>query len=211
MNGTMRQSISPSLARTSIASTVYRDNAVPAFVQKAKPSIISVKSNNSSASSPAVPPLPLLEMKKFGQNGGATVRPVVVKIPSSSDGVKGSPGSSIGGIKPTTLTITKKGGKSTLADLSASNQSPVGLGLRGANTHSIAASVATVESLHARGKHQVDDDSSDDDEPDTHERSRQSLLVKNQSPFTDDAADDSPSSKANESKRVSPFADENAV
>jgi hypothetical protein len=114
-------------------------------------------------------------------------------------------------MKPTTLTITKKGGKSALASSSTNTPSPIGLGLRGANTHSIAASIATVESVHARGKHEVGDDSSDDDEPDTHERSRQSLLVKNQSPFTDDAAAESPGSRAKESKRVSPFADENAL
>jgi hypothetical protein len=224
-----RQSIAPSLARASVASSIVTPtNAVPTSVTKLKPSIISVKPG-SAGSSPAfhTPPVPSVDMRRF-QNGGTAVKPVMVRIPSSSDGITRSPGS-ITHMKPTALTI-KKIRAATVASASSSPlvdttpeepedyeepPKPLGLGLRESKIKSIAESHTSVESPHARAKHSLMDDSSDDeDEADKHARSRQSLLGKTQSPFDDAAAEDSDNESKKSGKKgkgKSPFEDSNAL
>lgn len=111
-----RTSIAPSLARSSVATTIYRSNAIvsplPAqTVVRGKAAVVSVKSSqsNSPMTSPEIdtPPVPPIDPAKIVKG------PIRIQMPASSDATGLSPASSLRSTatvgKPTTLTITKKG------------------------------------------------------------------------------------------------------
>ncbi|KAF2139282.1 uncharacterized protein K452DRAFT_289831 [Aplosporella prunicola CBS 121167] len=127
-----RSSISPSLARSSVATTIYRNNAVisplPAqTIVRGKAAVVSVKSGSSGspAETPSseTPPVPAINYDRLDRDGSVK-SPFRVQMPSSSDGGSLKPGMSpqgsirsvqtVGKAKP--LNIVKKNstkGKST--------------------------------------------------------------------------------------------------
>jgi hypothetical protein len=234
----MRKSVTPSLARTSIASAYVRDTGVA--VMKAKPTVVSVQNKGSAASSPGLPPMPYIDMKRFvaqesSVSGLATPGSVLVKIPASSDGVSvksstpstRSPLSSGVPMRAKTITLKRKQStatsvsttSSTLANEGASSPT-LGPDTRAIDSRitSIADSMATTNaSPHVRAKQFVADgeessDEEDDDAPG--DRTRKSILRKTAtSPFTDAAAVDK---KEEEDKRPGtsgegPFSDNHAL
>lgn len=99
-----RQSITPSLARSSVATTIYRNNAIinpsPAqTILRGKAAVVSVKSSGTTTpiESPdgSAPPVPAIDFERHAQLGGfgsgngpiiaraGTARPVVVRKTSS--------------------------------------------------------------------------------------------------------------------------------
>ena len=129
-----RKSIASSLAR----STIYRDSAIvnplPAtqtFVKTGKAAMISVKSSNTTtpADSPAIgTPAPTIDLNRqtSAASGNTVPRPVVIKMPASSDSIRQSPlgsqksgkslASTLAGarsMKPVALTILRKDSNKT--------------------------------------------------------------------------------------------------
>jgi protein OPY2 len=119
-------SIASSLARNSVATTVYRDSAVinpmPAqTIISAKAAVVSVKSGLSQSSSPALPPdTPPVPSISEAQRPGSGARPVMVKMLSSGNG---TPNSSIRSMKPVALNIVKKPSSSALSGSSTAVES----------------------------------------------------------------------------------------
>jgi hypothetical protein len=190
-------SIASSLARTSVATTIYRDSAVvnpmPATqIIGGKAAIVSVGSKGSTPGS--TPPVPAVD---FAKHGGNAVKPVIVKMPSS-DG-SGNATNSLKTMKPVALNIIRKDKKnadavsitSSAADSSANSRSSKRM-----TKASLAPSEMSIDT-HRRARHSglthrsSRATSYSDDEEDEHERSRQSLLDKRAeetaSPFTDAA------------------------
>jgi len=225
-------SIAPSLARTSMASTIFRDsgviNPMPATqVIGGKAAIIIVGSKGSTPAS--TPPVPSVD---FAKHGGNKVKPVMINMPSSS-----SDGSNASGnlktMKPVALNIIRKDKKANTAN--GVGTAADAASIRSATSHvsaatsrdekrttkaSLAASELSVDThrrarqsgLTHRSSH-VTTYSDLDDEEDEHERGRQSLLdtkVPLTSPFTDAAAvrAATPTTpKANVERGKSPFDD----
>ena len=129
-----RKSIASSLAR----STIYRDSAIvnplPAtqtFVKTGKAAMISVKSSNTTtpADTPSIgTPAPTIDLNRqtSAASGNTVPRPVVIKMPASSDSIRQSPlgsqksgksfASTLAGarsMKPVALTILRKDSKKT--------------------------------------------------------------------------------------------------
>lgn len=223
-----RQSITPSLARNSMASTVYRNNAIvsPIPAQSAvrgKAAVVSVKSGSSSGeNTPAVastPPVPSLDFARVG-------RPLQVQIPSSADksgpspqGSAKSTGTATYG-RPIPLNITKmkskqKSGNSTpdvssLSDMgTVKTVSPINqpLAAIAAGAPSNASTNSRPHSRAQQGAAQpaTFDDTSDDDE-DEHARSRRSLIGRTCDSEVTEIAD-TPTVNSNTSPD-SPFADQ---
>jgi hypothetical protein len=108
---TIRKSIAPSLARSSIASAIVQGEAVTAFNAKARPAMVTV------AKSPVTPPVPSIDMQRFNAQNS---RGPQVLIPAAIENSSGATGQ----LKAKTVTITKKSSKATLAsNYSASNYS----------------------------------------------------------------------------------------
>jgi len=211
-----RTSIAPSLLpRGSVASTVYRQNAIvsplPAqTIVRGKAAVVSVKSScsNSPVETPncETPPVPQIDPKH-------TVQPIRIQMPASSSeiGRKNSvrTAAQIGGVRA--LTITKKK-KETSPDATPSLSS-------GSSSISADTAVTLGESTirpvtdisltstddghaHARARRAGGLDSdSDSDGDDEHARAQRSLLRN--SDTTD--ASDTPTSMQ------SPFSDQSAI
>ncbi|KAL9080929.1 MAG: hypothetical protein Q9157_000429 [Trypethelium eluteriae] len=225
-----RHSITPSLARTSMASTVYRNNAIvsPIPAQSAvrgKAAVVSVKSGSSSGeNTPAVastPPMPSLDFARVG-------KPLQVQIPSSADKTGPSPQSSIKSSatatygKPIALNITKMKSKQksvtntpdissisdadTIKAASPSNPSVAQIVSSGPSTETGSSSSRPHSRAQQTATHpSTFDDTSDDDE-DEHARSRRSLIGRaRESDITEIA--DTPNLNSNTSPD-SPFADQ---
>jgi hypothetical protein len=208
-NGRTRRSLTPSLARTSIASAVLGDNAVA--VMKAKPALVSVP-KSSAGNSPLAANTPLIsnDIRRFGgesSSGSSTPTKggVILKIPVSSDGIRTPGGLSPmpAGIpmKPRALTITRKGkggGRSSNGSTEQSANSstekldaPPNLISR---ISSAAVSSSSAESPHNLSKQFISEEEelSDDEDSAAGNHTKQILLRKdNVSPFTDAAAVDS--------------------
>lgn len=238
-DGLSRKSVASSLAR----STIYRDSAVvnpmPAqTIVRGKPAIVSVKSGNSNGTtpvdSPAIgaagsnTPAPTIDLNR--QTSGASsvsARPILIKMPSSSDSVRPSrfgsqnSGKSIAStlasarsVKPITLNILKKNKAPTsppveekVADEKVPETSKAtGLGLQRVSEVPSAHSPdtpTTSSSPHARALREshADGDEQTDDDGDDHERSRQSLLNKREdltSPFEDENEAQTPTPRRTE-------------
>lgn len=236
-DGLSRKSVASSLAR----STIYRDSAVvnpmPATtIVRGRPAIVSVKSGSSSNTTPMDSPAigaagtPTTDLNRHtsGASSAGSARPIMIKMPSSSDSVRpsqfGSQHSvksiastlaSARSVKPITLNILKKNKAPTSAPVEESKpeedekdlETPkaTGLGLQRVSevpsTHS--PDTPTTSSPHARAlreSHAEDTEHTDDDDDD-HERSRQSLLNKREemkSPFEDENEASTPTPRRTE-------------
>jgi len=136
-----RTSITPSLARSSVATTMYRQNAiVPAIpaqtIVRGKAAVVSVKSSqtNSPVESPyATPPVPQVDYARFAEASN-TRGPIQIRMPTSSDtpGIRPSPAGSVRSTatvgKPVPLNIVKRSpsnaSTSGTAPSSSSNLNP---------------------------------------------------------------------------------------
>ncbi|QDS70795.1 hypothetical protein FKW77_004395 [Venturia effusa] len=120
-------SIASSLARNSIATTVYRDSAVihpmpVTTIISGKPTVVSVKSGFSQTSSPAFPPETPSVPSLASSRQGSSLRPITIKTLGEGPSSKNSARS----MKPVALNITKKTSSSALSGAStavASNES----------------------------------------------------------------------------------------
>jgi hypothetical protein len=213
-----RTSIAPSLARGSVASTVYRQNAIvsplPAqTIVRGKAAVVSVKSSNpnSPVDTPCdTPPVPQIDPKH-------TAQPVRIQVAGSGNGLtrenSARSTAQLGGVRA--LNITKKKAspeattpKSTSSDELASPDTLVP-GVRPLTEVSLASTDDGV--AHARARHGADVDSDSEDE-DEHSRARRSLLRNSdytdiqdtptsiQSPFSDASATE-PASRPAEVRR----------
>jgi hypothetical protein len=208
-----RQSIAPSLARNSVASTVYRQNAIvsplPAqTIVRGKAAVVSVKSNSTSpvdSPSSETPPVPQLDSKYSA---------VRIQMPRQGSGP--SPGSSIrstatlGPVRALNIT-KKKSFDATPPRSSHSNTSgqtgstsetlvPPGRPLTDVSMASTDDGVAHARARRAMEAAELSDSDSDDDD---HSRARRSLLhdsqitdihdtpLSLQSPFSDSSSIDS--------------------
>ncbi|KAF2704729.1 hypothetical protein K504DRAFT_110621 [Pleomassaria siparia CBS 279.74] len=214
-----RTSIAPSLARNSVASTVYRQNAIvsplPAqTIVRGKAAVVSVKSTGSNSPTDTLgmltPPVPQIDPKH-------SVKPIRIQMPHMSN----SPSSlsrensirstaTLGKVKA--LTITKKGGSDITPPKSSGSQDTQRkvstpdtiIHLRPFTEISIDST--DDEQTHARAQQHMDSDSESDD--DDHSRARRSLMrlsgsnrdsdvteihdtpASAQSPFSDNSASD---------------------
>jgi len=209
-------SIASSLARSSVATTIYRDSAVlnpmPATqIISAKPAMVSVIKGNTPGNTPPVPSV------DFAKHGGNAVKPILVKMPSSG-GESGSATSSLRTMKPVALNIIRKdknlspGSAETASISSSTTRVPSSSSNNNATTpdtnstkshrytgNSLAPSEMSMDT-HRRARQSgythrsshattYSIESSEDDAD--HERSRRSLLDRREevtaSPFTDAA------------------------
>jgi hypothetical protein len=192
-------SIAPSLARTSMASTIFRDSAVinpmPATqIIGGKAAIVSVGSKGTPGSTPPVPSV------DFAKHSGKAVKPVMVKMPSSSSEGSGSATSSLKTMKPVALNIIRakpKPAADTVSLASVATAKSSTADERRMTKQSIAPSELSVDT-HRRARQsgmthrssRMTTYSDLEDDEDEHERGRQSLLdtkVPPQSPFSDAA------------------------
>lgn len=212
-----RTSIAPSLARGSVASTVYRQNAIvsplPAqTIVRGKAAVVSVKSSgsNSPTDTPGIetPPVPQIDPKH-------TAKGIRIQMPRMGDNSSLSPQNSIrstatlGPVRA--LNITKKkssdiiGPKRTSSnnsDQSSSTSETLVPPGRPLTDISVASSDEGVAHARARRAGDVESDSESDD--DDHSRARRSLLrdsdltdiqdtpTSMQSPFSDSSTIDRP-------------------
>lgn len=187
-----RTSIAPSLARASVASTVYRQNAIvsplPAqTIVRGKAAVVSVKSSgsNSPAETPMAetPPVPQIDPKH-------SVKPIRIQMPRMGSGTSLSPQNSIrstatlGPVRALNITKKKssdvtppKSSSSNQSDLTGSTAISDGTAvqpLRPLTEYSITSSDDGV--AHARARRAGNADSDSDSDDDDHARARQSLL-----------------------------------
>ncbi|KAK5148922.1 hypothetical protein LTR04_000319 [Oleoguttula sp. CCFEE 6159] len=182
-----RQSIAPSLARSSVASTVYRNDAVvdpmPAqtnTIVRGKAAMVSVKS--SQGSSPidtpgaTTPPVPAVDYQRHGQKAATALTSTASDAGRSSSSSSNRSNATIG--KPTPITFTR--GKA-IANGTAAKQSDAlrrtALQARPATAFSVANSpdTATSQSRAIRYTDDSDDESLDNDD-DPHHRARNNLI-----------------------------------
>lgn len=222
-----RSSISPSLARSSVATTIYRNNAVisplPAqTIVRGKAAVVSVKSNStgSPTDTPGIetPPVPSINYDQLEKDGKSSGGGFKIQMPHSSDKPGISPQGSVKSVqigKPKALTIKK--GKasntslaSTVSKAAAGNASPeskekseaperIPITMRPLTEVSIADSAAS--SGTEQFKSHMDDDSSDDEGDDSASSRRQSKASGRNSNVTE--IQDTPG------VAQSPFADSN--
>ena len=154
-----RPSITPSLARESVTSEIYRDDAtsnpMPATtVVRARPNMVSVKSSSSSPVEPRSGTATPVAISEYGPGAGEGKQPQIL-VPASTSGTStpGSIRSNISFGKPTPVTIVKNKGRFPAKNASQDGRKP-----------NVSSPLAT-----------ADDESSDDDE-EPHARARQSLL-----------------------------------
>ena len=200
------RSIRSSLARSSVATTEFRDDAtanpMPAqTVVRGKAAVVSVKS--SQASSPTETPgeeTPPVPQVAFHQHKG---KAPIIRMPSSTDNSIKSPSGSLRSTatigRPTALSITK-GKAKTIKSPSESEGSPQ-MGLRPLTEVSVSDSVESGRT-HERAKQTFarSPDGSETDTEDEHEhsRSRSSLLGRENSYNTPGSQDpNSPFNAAN--------------
>ncbi|KAF2438206.1 hypothetical protein P171DRAFT_458833 [Karstenula rhodostoma CBS 690.94] len=187
-----RTSIAPSLARASVASTVYRQNAIvsplPAqTIVRGKAAVVSVKS--SGTNSPAdtlmadTPPMPQIDPKH-------TVKPIRIQMPhqgsaapslSPQDSVRST--ATLGPVRALNITKKKasdvtppKSSSSNQSDLTGStamSDNPVQT-MRPLTEYSVTSSDDGLAHARARKSGLLDSDSDSDDED--HARARQILL-----------------------------------
>ncbi|KAF1358450.1 hypothetical protein EJ07DRAFT_123769 [Lizonia empirigonia] len=187
-----RQSIAPSLARNSVASTMYRQNAIvsplPAqTIVRGKAAVVSVKSTGSNTPEDALsmmstPPVPQIDPRHAQQ-----VKPIRIQMPGLSSKSSVQSTATLGPVRA--LNITKKKSSDTTTPKSSSSSFtsgdrtavatpevlvPLARPLTG---FSVASSDSDVS--HARARQAIslaDSESESDEEEEDHQRSRQSLL-----------------------------------
>jgi len=219
-----RTSIAPSLARASVASTVYRQNAIvsplPAqTIVRGKAAVVSVKSSGSNSPAETLmmdtPPIPQIDPKH-------TVKPIRIQMPGMSNSKSSlSPQNSIrstatlGPVRA--LNITKKKGSSDMSPPKSSSSDKSNLTgstaisdtlvqpLRPLTEYSVTSSDDGVAHARARRVGEFDSDSDSDD--DDHARARRSLLREHDN----DPAEFSDSTPTSATALVSPFSDTSSI
>ncbi|OCL11217.1 hypothetical protein AOQ84DRAFT_196871 [Glonium stellatum] len=195
-----RTSITPSLARSSVATTIYRNNAIvsplPAqTIVRGKAAVVSVKSNgtNSPAETPGneTPPVPQIDQKHM-------IAPIRIQMPRMASSSSLSPQGSVRSVatvgKPLALNITKKGkagsAKSTSQNstTTSDSQSSDSSTMRPLTEVSLAE---TEDSLpHSRARRpearSTDIESESESDDDDHSRARRSLLRSSSNPRDSD-------------------------
>jgi hypothetical protein len=186
-----RQSIAPSLARNSVASTMYRQNAIvsplPAqTIVRGKAAVVSVKSNGSNTPEDALsmmstPPVPQIDPRHAQQ-----VKPIRIQMPGLSSKSSVQSTATLGPVRA--LNITKKKSSDTTPPKSSSSSftsgdrtavaTPEALvpPARPLTGYSIASTDSGVSHARARQAVSLADSDSESDEEEDHQRSRQSLL-----------------------------------
>jgi protein OPY2 len=182
----IRTSVTPSLARSSVATTIYRSNAivepVPAqTVVRGRAAMVSVKPSSSPMLSPVpVPPVPAIDYVKHGQKPKNDKEPGDVPPPSPAFSVGSTFLSSTAGTAKA-VTARPIQVKSSKTDKQQSENeaelAPFVLDDLGIRPERPRVSVATAASSHSRARrgdvHSMDLEDTDDE---THSRSRRSLL-----------------------------------
>lgn len=186
-----RQSIAPSLARNSVASTMYRQNAIvsplPAqTIVRGKAAVVSVKSNGSNTPDDAqsmmsTPPVPQIDPRHAQQ-----VKPIRIQMPGLSSKSSVQSTATLGPVRA--LNITKKKSSDTTPPKSSSSSftsgdrtavaTPEALvpPARPLTGYSIASTDSGISHARARQAMSLVDSDSESDEEEDHQRSRQSLL-----------------------------------
>lgn len=222
-----RTSIAPSLARASVASTMYRQNAIvsplPAqTIVRGKAAVVSVKSNGSSpAETPGLeaPPVPQIDPKHSNKSLRIQMPGVMGLSPANS--VRST--AQLGPVRA--LNITKK--KSS--DLSSTPPKSSGTSVNSSSFSNDRTAVNTPEVLvpvarpltdfsitssddgvsHARARQIGDDDSdSDEDSDEEHARAHRTLLRNSASDRDSDAFTDIQDTPT---QNQSPFTDSSAL
>ena len=187
-----RQSIAPSLARNSVASTMYRQNAIvsplPAqTIVRGKAAVVSVKSNGSNTPDDAIsmmstPPVPQVDPKHVQQ-----VKPIRIQMPGLSSKSSVQSTATLGPVRA--LNITKKKSSDVTPPKSSSSSftsgdrtavaTPDVLVPSGRPLTSFSTASSDSGLSHARARQAVssaDSDSDMESDEEDHIRSRQSLL-----------------------------------
>ncbi|KAF2502686.1 hypothetical protein BU16DRAFT_554731 [Lophium mytilinum] len=221
-----RTSITPSLQRSSVATTIYRNNAIvsplPAqTIVRGKAAVVSVKSSGSSSPSDTpgyeTPPIPQIEQKHLAA-------PMRIQMPGMGSSSSLSPSGSIRSTgtlaKPTALNIVRKAKPALVTTPSSSSTTSSTTTTRPVTAVSVAESESTVGHSRARQSGSLDSDSESDS--DDHSRARRSLLREesnprdseitviqdtpgiNQGPFADSASPDPPQRQFSRSSMLGP-------
>ena len=222
-----RDSVAPSLGRSSVATTIYRNNAVvdTAPTQtgiRGRAAVVSVKSSNQNSptnSRPPTPPLPTLDLERFGQRRPDAKGSVPEDFPRPPPSPAFSVGSTyLNGTANTAKAVTAR---PVMVSKTPKNLTPYGIdspapgatpvtasGYRDVLPRMSVATTASGVSRHSRARrndktHSILDDTSDDDE-EPGARARQSWK---------DEAQDSPTTIIEESpaSHQSPFSDQMAT
>ncbi|OCK95160.1 uncharacterized protein K441DRAFT_87572 [Cenococcum geophilum 1.58] len=195
-----RTSITPSLARSSVATTIYRNNAIvsplPAqTIVRGKAAVVSVKSGG--ANSPAeslgseTPPVPQIDQKHM-------IASIRVQMPRMTSSSSLSPQSSVSSVattgKPLALNITKKGKESSVKSTSQNSTSTSDSQASDSSTIRPLTEVSlaeTEDSLpHSRAQkseaRSTDVESESESDDDDHSRARRSLLRSSSNPRDSD-------------------------
>ncbi|KAF2260909.1 hypothetical protein CC78DRAFT_547107 [Lojkania enalia] len=224
-----RTSIAPSLARGSVASTVYRQNAIvsplPAqTIVRGKAAVVSVKSSgsNSPMDTPGVetPPVPQIDPKHNAQ-------PIRIQMPHMGSNTSSiSPQNSVrstatlGPVRALNITKKKqtpdtntppKSSASSSSEDTITSPGPIVPQVRPLTEVSVASTDDGIAHARARQAAGLDSDS-ESDEDDEHSRSKRSLLRNSnfseassslRSPFSDSSSLDSPEVPQRHNSRTS--------
>jgi hypothetical protein len=201
-----RTSIAPSLARASVASTMYRQNAIvsplPAqTIVRGKAAVVSVKSNGSSPSlTPSVetPPVPSIDPKHSNKSLRVQMPGVIGLSPANS--VRST--AQLGPVRALNITKKKSVDLSSTVSKNSGNSSSFSNDRTAVNTPEVLVPVArpltgySVTSsddgvAHARARRVGDVESdSDSDSDEEHSRARRTLLRNSASDRDSDAFTD---------------------
>ena len=195
-----RTSITPSLARSSVATTIYRNNAIvsplPAqTIVRGKAAVVSVKSGgaNSPAETPGseTPPVPQIDQKHM-------IAPIRIQMPRMTSSSSLSPQNSVRSVattgKPLALNITKKGKEGSVKSTSQNSTSTSDSQASDSTTTRPLTEVSLAETedslphsrahkSEARSTNVESESESDDDD---HSRARRSLLRSSSNPRDSD-------------------------
>ncbi|KAH7412204.1 hypothetical protein DE146DRAFT_273394 [Phaeosphaeria sp. MPI-PUGE-AT-0046c] len=212
-----RTSIAPSLARASVASTMYRQNAIvsplPAqTIVRGKAAVVSVKSNTPSPTdtpSFETPPVPQIDPKHSNKS-------LRIQMP----GVMGlSPGNSVrstaqlGPVRALNITKKKSSDLGSTPSKNSANSSTFSNDRTAVNTPEVLVpaprpltdfSITSSDDGHARARRLGDDSDSDSDSDEEHARAHRTLLRNSAGDRDSDAFTDIQDTPT---QNQSPFAD----
>jgi hypothetical protein len=221
-----RTSIAPSLARASVASTMYRQNAIvsplPAqTIVRGKAAVVSVKSQGSSpAGTPSIetPPVPHIDPKH-------SVKQMRIQMPgvmgvSPSNSVRSN--TQLGGVRALNITKKKSADLTSTPPKSSANSSSFSNDRTAVNTPEVlvpAARPLTDFSItssddgvaHARARRVGDvDTDSDEDSDEEHARAKRTLL-RNSASDRDSDYTDYDGGRTPTQQNQSPFTDSSSL
>ncbi|KAH7093512.1 hypothetical protein FB567DRAFT_610037 [Paraphoma chrysanthemicola] len=218
-----RTSIAPSFARASVASTMYRQNAIvsplPAqTIVRGKAAVVSVKSNGSPAETPGLetPPVPHIDPKHSGKQIRIQMPGVMGLSPANS--VRST--AQLGPVRALNITKKKSSDLQSTPPKSSTNSSSFSNDRTAVNTPEVLVPAArpltdfSVTSsddgvAHARARRAGDvDTDSESDSDEEHARAKQTLLRNSASSRDSDVFTDTQDTPTNQQ---SPFSDNSAL